>query len=76
MNAILNVGILVSTFLLFVAIKSRKANLAKQTQITLRVSDNASAKGSIPYIAVWDKDGKRVTQFKGDKNSYIGYGID
>jgi hypothetical protein len=61
MNAILNVSILVSTFLPFVAIKGGKADPAKQTQITLGVSNNASAKGSIPYIAVWDKDSKRVT---------------
>jgi hypothetical protein len=52
MNAILNVSILVSTFLPFVAIKGGKANPAKQTQITLRVSNNTSAKGSIPHIAV------------------------
>jgi hypothetical protein len=76
MNAILNVSILVGTFLPFAAMKGGNADPVKQTQITLRVGDNAYAEGSIPHIAVWDEDSRRVTQFKGDKNSYIRHGTD
>jgi hypothetical protein len=76
MNAILNVGILVGTFLPFAVMKGGNADPAKQTQITLGVGDNAYAEGSIPHMAVWDEDGRRVTQFKGDKNGHIGHGTD
>jgi hypothetical protein len=51
MNAILNVGILVSTFLPFAAMKGGNANPAKQTQITLGVGDNAYAEE--PKLAWW-----------------------
>ncbi|OAK93380.1 hypothetical protein IQ06DRAFT_236474 [Phaeosphaeriaceae sp. SRC1lsM3a] len=56
--------------------KSGKSDPAKQTQITLGVGDNANADGSIPHLAVWDENGGRVSQYKGDENGHIGHGTD
>jgi hypothetical protein len=60
-NALINVSVLVATFLPLTYLKTKQPDSTKQTQISLRVSSNPNAEGSMPYIAVWDEEGNRIT---------------
>ncbi|KAK2812111.1 hypothetical protein FQN49_008404 [Arthroderma sp. PD_2] len=40
------------------------------TTVTLAIGEAPNAGGSVPHIAVWDKNGDRVGQYKGDANGH------
>jgi hypothetical protein len=71
-NALINVGVLVATFLPLAYLKTKQPDPTKQTQISLGVGSNPNAGGSMPHIAVWDEEGNRITQYKGDENGHVG----
>jgi hypothetical protein len=67
-NGFLNVGILVGTILTLEWTKNNQPDINKQTQVTLATGKNDNANGDVPRVAIWDGNGRRVTQFK-DKNN-------
>ncbi|CAN9300526.1 unnamed protein product [Alternaria alternata] len=71
-NVFINVGALISTFLPLAFFNTKQPDPTKQTQISLGIGDNPNAGGSMPYIAVWDEQGHRITQYKGDENGHVG----
>jgi hypothetical protein len=60
-NALINVGVLVATFLPLAYLKTKQLDSTKQTQISLGVGSNSNVGGSMPHIAVWDEEGNRIT---------------
>ncbi|KAH0564729.1 hypothetical protein GP486_001876 [Trichoglossum hirsutum] len=68
-NAIINTGILIGTVISL--IPQKPANPDKQTTVILATGDAPNAGGSVPHIAVWDGNGNRIGQFKGDANGHI-----
>ncbi|KAL2008388.1 hypothetical protein VTN00DRAFT_8370 [Thermoascus crustaceus] len=71
-NAIINTGILVGTFWqLGEILKGKPADPDKQTTIGLVVGHGPNAGGSVPHVAVWDRNGNRIGQYKGDENGHI-----
>lgn len=71
-NAIINTGILVGTFWqLGELLKGKPADPDKQTTIGLVVGHAPNAGGSVPHVAVWDRNGNRIGQYKGDANGHI-----
>ncbi|KAF1936612.1 hypothetical protein EJ02DRAFT_459395 [Clathrospora elynae] len=69
-NAFINVATLIAT-ILPLAFLEKPHDPAKQVQISLGVGDDANAGGSMPHVAVWDGNGIRVSQYKGDANGHI-----
>jgi hypothetical protein len=71
-NAFINFGTLVATVLPLAFFNTKQPDPTKQTQITIGIGDNPNASGSMPHIAVWDKNGQRITQYKGDEDGHVG----
>jgi hypothetical protein len=65
-NAILNAGVLAAEILPLVFI-NKPTDPAKQTSVAIGVGSG----GSVPHVAVWDDNGSRITQFKGDAGGHI-----
>lgn len=71
-NAIINTaGILIPTLLSLHESLKGAPDPDKQTSVTIVTGDAGNAGGSIPHIAVWDRDGNRIGQYKGDRNGHI-----
>ncbi|KAH0538331.1 hypothetical protein FGG08_005066 [Glutinoglossum americanum] len=70
-NAIINTGILIGTIWSLEAMLKGPPDPDKQTTIAIVTGDAPNAGGSIPHIAVWDKDGNRIGQYKGNANGHI-----
>jgi hypothetical protein len=52
-----------------------KANSnAHYTSIEIGVGTGPNAGGSVPHVALWDKQGSRIGQFTGDANGHIDEG--
>jgi hypothetical protein len=71
-NTFISVGTLIATILPLAFLNTKQPDPTKQTQIALGIGDNPNAGGSMPHIAVWDKQGRRITQYKGNKNGHVG----
>ncbi|WEW57827.1 hypothetical protein PRK78_003294 [Emydomyces testavorans] len=71
-NAIINTGVLVGTFWTLGELLGHKGpNPDKQTTVVLAVGNAPNAGGSVPHVALWDKYGNRIGQFKGDEDGHI-----
>ena len=70
-NVILNTGMLVTGIISLAEILKPAPDPDKQTSIAIVTGDANNAGGSIPHIAVWDRDGKRIGQYTGDANGHI-----
>jgi hypothetical protein len=71
LNAIINTGVLIGTFWQLGEMLKGHADPDKQITISLVTGMAPNAGGSIPHIAVWDREGNRVGQYKGDANGHI-----
>lgn len=71
-NTFINVGILVAALVPLAFLSQKQPDPSKQTQISLGIGDNAYAGGSMPHVAVWDANGQRITQYKGNANRHVG----
>jgi hypothetical protein len=65
-NVLLNTGAIAAS-LLPLAFLQKPTDPMKQTSIAIGVGSG----GSVPHVAIWGKDGARITQFKGDANGHI-----
>lgn len=71
-NTIINVaGFLVLTAFSVAPLLKQAPDPDKQTSVTIVTGDAGNAGGSIPHIAIWDRDGNRIGQYKGDRNGHI-----
>ncbi|KAL4948796.1 hypothetical protein BDW69DRAFT_198607 [Aspergillus filifer] len=43
----------------------------KDIQVSLLIGDAPNSGGSVPHIALWDEDGNRFGQYKGDENGHL-----
>lgn len=73
-NAIINTGVLIGTVWTLAEILKPAKDPDKQTSIAIVTGDAGNAGGSIPHVAVWDKEGSRVGQYHGDANGHIDGG--
>ncbi len=71
-NALINIGTLVATVLPLAFFNNKQVDPNLQTHIVTGVGDNANAGGSKPHIAVWDENGRRVGQYRGDEDGHVG----
>jgi hypothetical protein len=65
-NVILNSGAIVAS-LIPLAFIVKPTDPSKQTSIAIGVGSG----GSVPHVAIWDEDGNRITQYKGEANGHI-----
>ncbi|KAF2004676.1 hypothetical protein P154DRAFT_586273 [Amniculicola lignicola CBS 123094] len=43
----------------------------KQTQVALSVGDGSNNDGSVPHVALWDRNGARIAQYRGNDDGHI-----
>lgn len=65
-SVILNTGA-IAAGLVPLAFIQKPQNPMTQTLVAIGVGSG----GSVPHVAIWDDDGNRITQFKGDANGHI-----
>ncbi|KAL2826276.1 hypothetical protein BDW59DRAFT_161114 [Aspergillus cavernicola] len=75
MNAIMNVAGLVITGWSFASMFSgQDVDPEKQTTVTLLNGNAPNSDGSIPHLALWDENGNRIGQYKGNANGHLDKG--
>jgi hypothetical protein len=74
MNAIINVGTLAASLVPLAFLNRKIPDPNKQTQINLGIGTDGNSEGSVPHIAVWDGNGQRIAQYKGDEDGHLKAG--
>jgi hypothetical protein len=69
-NPAVQVGIFIGTFVGIALSLKKQPDPNKQTTLSLIIGSGTSSDGSVPHIAVWDRDGNRIGQYKGDANGH------
>lgn len=70
-STIINTGVLALAGLQLGVTLKDAPNPDKQVSVTLVTGDASDAGGNVPHIAVWDKHGSRIGQYKGDRKDNI-----
>ena len=76
LNFIINAGFLIVPLAIQLGTLSKlpaENSCSVQIQVGKRIDGNAveNAGGSVPHLALWDGDGNRIGQYKGDANGHI-----
>ncbi|RDW81486.1 uncharacterized protein DSM5745_05043 [Aspergillus mulundensis] len=72
MNALINLaGLAVSGYSFFDVLKSQDVDTDKVIGVTVLTGSAPNAGGSIPHLAVFDENGDRIGQYKGDADGHI-----